>query len=102
MSNPVESSPDFPEPSSPDSTPTGAPASNGAPPAKPRVKARWLLVILALTFLFVLMPFLFWQATWFGRPLDDQQIAAALDDREEPRQIQYALSQIADRILSPN
>ena len=29
-----------------------------------------LFAILALTFLFVLMPFLFWQATWFGRPLD--------------------------------
>jgi biotin carboxyl carrier protein len=48
------------------------------------------------------MPFLFWQATWFGRPLDDAQIAKALADREQPREIQHALSQIADRILSPN
>jgi HEAT repeat protein len=66
------------------------------------MKQRWLIIILALTFLFVLMPFLFWQATWFGRPLDDAQIAKALADREQPREIQHALSQIADRILSPN
>ena len=32
---------------------------------------------LALTFLFVLMPFLFWQATWFGRPLDDDQLQSS-------------------------
>jgi biotin carboxyl carrier protein len=70
--------------------------------AKPGMKQRWLIIILALTFLFVLMPFLFWQATWFGRPLDDAQIAKALADREQPREIQHALSQIADRILSAN
>src|SRR3954454_23318123 len=66
---------------------------------KPRMKQRWLLIILALTFLFVLMPFLFWQGTWFGRPLNDAQLAKALGDREHPREIQHALSQIADRIL---
>src|SRR5262245_11803681 len=31
-----------------------------APPAKPGMKRRWMLAVLALTFLFVLMPFLFW------------------------------------------
>jgi hypothetical protein len=66
---------------------------------KPRMKQRWLLIILALTFLFVLMPFLFWQGTWFGRPLNDAQLEKALGDREHPREIQHALSQIADRIL---
>jgi len=58
--------------------------------------------MLALTFLFVLMPFLFWQATWFGRPLDDAQLEKSLADREHPREIQHALSQVADRILAPN
>ena len=38
------------------------------------MKRRWLYLILAMTFFFVLMPFLFWQATWFGRPLDDAQL----------------------------
>jgi len=68
--------------------------------AKPGLKRRWLFVILALTFLFVLMPFLFWQATWFGKPLNDPQLQKSLSDREHPREIQHALSQVADRILS--
>ncbi len=71
-------------------------------PAKPGMKRRWLFAILALAFLFILMPFLFWQATWFGRPLDDAQLQTSLADREHPREIQHALSQIADRILSPD
>jgi biotin carboxyl carrier protein len=76
---------------------TSKPAS-----AKPGVKRRWLLAILALAFLFVLMPFLFWEATWFGRPLDDAQLQKSLADRQDPREIQHALSQIADRILAPD
>jgi HEAT repeats len=74
----------------------------GPPPAKPGMKRRWMLAILALTFLFVLMPFLFWQATWFGKPLSTEQIGTALADTEHPREIQHALSQIADRILAPD
>lgn len=70
------------------------------PPAKPGLKRRWLFVILALTFLFVLMPFLFWQATWFGKPLNDAQLEKSLADRAHPREIQHALAQLADRILS--
>ena len=71
-------------------------------PAKPGLKRRWLFVILALTFLFVLMPFLFWQATWFGKPLDNAQLAKSLNDRADPREVQHALSQLADRILAPS
>jgi len=71
-------------------------------PAKPGLKRRWLFVILALTFLFVLMPFLFWQATWFGKPLDNVQLAKSLNDRADPREVQHALSQLADRILAPS
>ena len=71
-----------------------------AMPPKPALKRRWLFLILALTFLFVLMPFLFWQATWFGKPLNDAQLEKSLADRGHPREIQHALSQLADRILS--
>jgi len=66
------------------------------------MKRRWLFIILALTFLFVLMPFLFWQATWFGKPLDNAQLAKSLNDRSDPREVQHALSQLADRILAPS
>jgi len=69
-------------------------------PAKPGLQRRWLFAILALTFLFVLMPFLFWQATWFGKPLNDAQLEKSLADRAHPREAQHALSQLADRILA--
>jgi biotin carboxyl carrier protein len=45
------------------------------------------------------MPFLFWRSTWFGLPLSDQELGEAFADREHPRKIQHALSQIADRIV---
>src|SRR6202030_2780296 len=69
-------------------------------PTKPGLKRRWLFVILALTFLFVLMPFPFWQTTWCGKPLNDAQLQKSLVDREHPREIQHALSQVADRMLA--
>jgi biotin carboxyl carrier protein len=59
---------------------------------------RWALGILVLALLFVLMPFLFWNATWFGRPITDNQIAKALVDRSHPREIQHVLSQFETRI----
>lgn len=85
------------------STPAAAAGTGAAAkaPAKPMAK-RWLYAILILAFLFVLMPYLFWQATWFGRPLDDAQMAKAFADTKHPREAQHALSQVADRIVSPN
>jgi len=59
---------------------------------------RWTYGVLALALLFVLMPFLFWNATWFGRPLTDEQLAKALADRSHPREIQHALAQIEAHI----
>jgi hypothetical protein len=49
--------------------------------------------------LFVVIPFLTWQQTWFGRRLSDAQIGDYLTDSRHPRKIQHALSQIADRIV---
>jgi biotin carboxyl carrier protein len=59
---------------------------------------RWALGIVVLTLSFVVMPFLFWNATWFGRPITDVQIAKALADRSHPREIQHVLSQFETRI----
>jgi hypothetical protein len=59
---------------------------------------RWALGILAIALLFVLMPFLFWNATWFGRPLNAEQISKALADHSHPRDIQHALTQLESRI----
>ncbi|MFZ0332502.1 MAG: HEAT repeat domain-containing protein, partial [Candidatus Acidiferrales bacterium] len=60
---------------------------------------RWTYIVLALTLLFVLMPFLFWRATWFGRPLTDAQLADALNPKSNPHDIQHGLSQVSDRIV---
>jgi biotin carboxyl carrier protein len=65
------------------------------------MKRRWLFAILALVFLFVLMPFLFWQATWFGRPLTDAQIAKYFSPGARSRDTQHALVQIEQRMESP-
>ena len=48
--------------------------------------------------LIVLMPFLFWWNTWFGRHLSDQQLTQYLHDDKKPRHIQHALVQVGDRM----
>ncbi len=80
------------------SAPTSANTTDAsAKPAK-SFGGRWALAIVVLTLSFVIMPFLFWNATWFGRPITDAQIAKALADRSHPREIQHVLSQFETRI----
>src|SRR5579863_8180162 len=96
---------DMHNPSIQDATPPDGATSaseSSAPHAKPGMKKRWLYLILGVMLMFVLMPYLIWQATWFGKPLDDKQMAAAFADREHPRNAQHALSQVADRMESPD
>lgn len=76
----------------------GAPSAS----AKSGVAKKWLVAILVLTFAFVLMPFLLWYMTTFTRPLNDADLASYFQDSAHPRRAQHALSQIADRIMSPN
>ncbi len=76
-------------------TPT-APTSEA--PAKPRMSTRNRLLFYAVAWFIVLLPFLFWRSTWFGRPLTDSQIAEYLRDDSKPRQIQHALVQIGERM----
>ena len=52
--------------------------------------------------LIVLMPFLFWWSTWFGRHLTDQQLTEYLHDDKKPRHIQHALVQMGERMGAPN
>jgi len=78
-------------------------AGNSASAApKPGMAKKWLVAILVLTFAFVLMPFLLWYMTTFTRPLNDADLGAYFSDTIHPRRAQHALSQIADRIMSPN
>jgi hypothetical protein len=56
------------------------------------------LLFFATGWLIVLMPFLFWWNTWFGRHLNDQQLTEYLHDDKKPRHIQHALVQLGDRM----
>jgi hypothetical protein len=77
-------------------------ADSPSAPPKPGMAKKWLVAILVLTFAFVLMPFLLWYMTTFTRPLNDADLATYFADTLHPRRAQHALSQIADRIMSPN
>jgi biotin carboxyl carrier protein len=65
---------------------------------KPRMSTRNRLLFFLTAWLIVLMPFLFWWNTWFGRQLSDKQLAEYLQDEKHPRHIQHALVQIGERM----
>jgi biotin carboxyl carrier protein len=56
------------------------------------------LLFFFTAWLIVLMPFLFWWNTWFGRQLSDKQLGEYLQDDKKPRHIQHALVQIGERV----
>ena len=62
------------------------------------MSARTRFLVYLTAWLIVLLPFLFWWNTWFGRQLSDQQITEYLHDEQHPRHIQHALVQIGERI----
>jgi hypothetical protein len=76
-------------------------SANVVQPTKPGMAQKWLIAILVMTFAFVIMPFLLWYLTTFSRPLTDSDLAIYFHDASQPRRAQHALSQVADRILSP-
>jgi biotin carboxyl carrier protein len=61
-----------------------------------RRRASLPLIILAV--LFVVVPFLTWYLTWFGRPLSDDDVGKYLSDEKNVRHVQQALTQIEERI----
>ena len=77
------------------STASGAPLQRS--PHSMSTRTRLLFYFTA--WLIVLLPFLFWWNTWFGRQLPDKQIAEYLRDDKRPRHIQHALVQIGERIM---
>jgi len=56
-------------------------------------------LIFVTAWLIVLMPFLFWWNTWFGRRLSDKQTTEYLQDEKHPRHIQHALIQLGERMI---
>ena len=82
--------------SSETSTPTPDPALEAKP--KRGMSRTQKILFFATGWLIVLMPFLFWWNTWFGRHLSDQQVTEYLHDAKKPRHIQQALVQISERM----
>jgi len=76
-----------------DQSPNGSEAPTTAPS---RQRSTWPLIIIAA--LFIIVPFLTWYLTWFGRTLSDEDVARYLADERNPRHLQHALSQVAERI----
>jgi len=60
-----------------------------------RRRTPWPLAVVAV--LFVVVPFLTWYWTWFGRSLSDEEIEKYLSEGK-PRHVQHALSQVAEKV----
>lgn len=79
--------------------PTAAQPVEAPQPAPKRGMSRTQKILFfAVGWLIVLMPFLFWWNTWFGRRLSDRELNEYLHDDKKPRHIQQALVQIEERI----
>lgn len=66
--------------------------------SRPRMSTRNRLLFFLTAWLLVLMPFLFWWSTWFGRTLTDKEMAEYLNDSVHPRHIQHAIVQLGQRM----
>ena len=55
-----------------------------------------VFTMLLATLAFVLVPFLFWYLTWFGRILNDHDLGKYLTDTSVPHQTQHAIAQLGD------
>lgn len=73
------------------------PSATAARPKRSMSRSQKILFF-ATGWLIVLMPFLFWWNTWFGRHLSDQQLTEYLHDDKKPRHIQHALVQMGERM----
>jgi biotin carboxyl carrier protein len=62
------------------------------------MSARTRVLFFAVAWLIVLLPFLFWRGTWFGRPLSDKDVGEYLRDESKPRHIQHALVQVGEKM----
>jgi len=58
------------------------------------------LLLAVLAFLFILVPYLFWRQTWFGRPLTDPELTRYLQAPGHDRKTQHALVQLSERMVA--
>lgn len=72
-------------------------ATETLPAVSPK-RRRVSIPLIVLAVLFVVVPFLTWYLTWFGRPLSDEDIGKYLKDEKNVRHVQQALTQVEGRI----
>jgi hypothetical protein len=73
-------------------------SNNGAPATvASRRRSTWPLVGVAV--IFVVVTFLTWHGTWFGRGLSDAEINTYLSDGTNARHVQHALWQLGERMI---
>jgi hypothetical protein len=94
MASPPSSPENADAPEIPTEDSSAKPASS--PHHKMSPRNRFLFFLTA--WLIVLMPFLFWWNTWFGRQLSDKQVSEYLKDEKHPRHIQHALVQVGEHM----
>src|SRR5690242_13640686 len=63
-----------------------------------RMSVRSRVLFFVVAWAIVLIPFLFWRSTWFGRPLTDRELNQYIHDTQKPRHIQHALVQLGERL----
>jgi HEAT repeats len=68
--------------------------------AQQSAKRRANIAVITVAFLVILITFLFWYQTWFGRRLSPSELNEYLTDTSVPHKTQHALSQLADQIAS--
>jgi biotin carboxyl carrier protein len=56
-------------------------------------------IILGVPIVLIVITFLFWYQTWFGRKLSDAEMNQYLQDTSVPHKTQHALTQVATEIL---
>jgi hypothetical protein len=81
-----------------DNSPNGFSAKEAVAAEGKGARRRSPVPLAILAALFVIVPFLAWYGTWFGRALSDEEIGEYLSDETKPRHVQHALSQIAERM----
>jgi len=67
-------------------------------PNRKRMSVRSRILFFVVAWAIVLLPFLFWHSTWFGRQLTDGELDQYIHDQQKPRHIQHALVQLGERV----
>jgi HEAT repeats len=70
----------------------------GAPTARPNRPNRPSIIIVLVPLSVVVITYLFWYSTWFGRRPNDAEMAEYLTDTSVPHKSQHALSALADEM----